>query len=71
MGKTPEQGAATTVFCALRADGNTQGGMYFNDCSTTSASKLSLDVDQAKRAWDVSVQLVGLTPEHVNALIDN
>lgn len=69
MGKSPEQGAATTVFCALRANGGTDGGKYFADSAPLAPSKVALDQELAKRAWDVSVQLVGLTPEKIDALL--
>lgn len=58
--KTPEQGAATSVYLASapQADGIT--GQYFVNCKPKSSSKASYDTAGAARLWRISTDLVGL-----------
>jgi hypothetical protein len=57
------------MFVALYADPATQGGEYFANCKVDSKSKLSADAALAQRAWDVSVQLLGLNALEVEAKV--
>lgn len=67
--KTPEQGAATSVFLATSPQVRGIGGRYFEDCHEAEvvdqlrglAGVLphALDPDAARRLWDVSEQLLG------------
>lgn len=71
--KSPEQGAATTVWAAIGKQWEGQGGKYLEDCSvsepfqpregiplTPGYAPHAYDEAAAKQLWDVSVQLVGL-----------
>ncbi|MCJ1368706.1 hypothetical protein MMC16_007851 [Acarospora aff. strigata] len=68
--KSPEQGAATTVWAAIGKEWEGKGGKYLNDCSiarTPQDGEVNLgyashayDEEAAKRLWEVSTQLVGL-----------
>lgn len=68
--KSPEQGAATTVWAAIGREWEGRGGKYLNDCSvacTPQEGEVNLgyaphayDEEAAKKLWDVSTQLVGL-----------
>ncbi|KAL3146560.1 hypothetical protein ABBQ32_000802 [Trebouxia sp. C0010 RCD-2024] len=68
--KSPEQGAATTVWAAIGKEWEGKGGKYLNDCSiarTPQDGEVNLgyaphayDEEAAKRLWEVSMQLVGL-----------
>lgn len=70
--KSPEQGAATTVWAAIGKQWEGCGGKYLEDCSISKpfqegdASPLApgyaphaYDVEAARQLWDVSVKLVG------------
>ena len=66
--KTPEQGAATSVFLATSPQVAGIGGRYFEDCNEAEVVdqlhgihgvlRHALDPDDARRLWDVSEQLV-------------
>jgi NAD(P)-dependent dehydrogenase (short-subunit alcohol dehydrogenase family) len=70
-GKTPEQGAATSVLVATSPQVDGIGGRYFEDCNeaavvdpTTSevggygVAAYALDPDNATRLWDASLRLL-------------
>eukprot|EP00742_Colponemidia_sp_Colp-10_P003301 GILJ01003514.1.p1 GENE.GILJ01003514.1~~GILJ01003514.1.p1 ORF type:complete len:330 (-),score=48.19 GILJ01003514.1:204-1193(-) len=54
--KSVEQGAATTVYCAL-ADG-LQGGEYYNDCAYERATGQGTDDEVADRLWQWSEKVI-------------
>jgi NAD(P)-dependent dehydrogenase (short-subunit alcohol dehydrogenase family) len=66
--KTPEQGAATSVFLAASPQVAGVGGRYFEDCHEAAVVEQmngvhgvlphALDPDDARRLWDVSQELV-------------
>ena len=66
--KTPEQGAATSVFLATSPSVRGVGGRYFEDCheaavveqldGITGVVPHALDPEAARRLWDVSEQLL-------------
>lgn len=66
--KTPEQGAATSVFLATSPQVEGVGGRYFEDCNEAEVVDQldgiygvmphALDPDDARRLWDVSVELI-------------
>jgi NAD(P)-dependent dehydrogenase (short-subunit alcohol dehydrogenase family) len=68
--KTPEQGAATSVLLATHPAVDGIGGRYFEDCNESEViprrepntisgvAPYALDPDNARRLWDVSVELV-------------
>jgi NAD(P)-dependent dehydrogenase (short-subunit alcohol dehydrogenase family) len=47
---TPEQGARTTLHCALHAP-HSESGLYYADCKPVRPSALGQDVDLAKALW--------------------
>ncbi|MGW7005507.1 SDR family NAD(P)-dependent oxidoreductase [Streptomyces sp. NPDC054933] len=68
-GKTPEQGAATSVLLATSPDLTGVSGRYFDDCNEAEpvddiidglhgVREYALDADAARRLWDVSVALL-------------
>lgn len=74
--KTPEQGAATSVWCATSDLLNGLGGVYCEDCNiaevdapnsatTHGVSQCSLNEFDAKRLWKLSEQMVGLQFESI------
>ena len=71
--KSPEQGAATTVWAAISKDWESKGGVYLEDCDVSpplqagDVSPLAkgynpwaYDEAAAKQLWDISNNLVGL-----------
>jgi NAD(P)-dependent dehydrogenase (short-subunit alcohol dehydrogenase family) len=69
--KTPEQGAATSVWGATAPELEGQGGLYLDDCQIASQrtreddpggyEAYARDPEAAKRLWTVSEELVGET----------
>ena len=71
--KTPEQGAATTIYAATSSDLDGRSGLYLEDChvSTMIAESTeepeghrpdALDPEQAERLWSWSEREVGRAP---------
>lgn len=57
--KSLQQGAATSVMCAVCPPGRLQG-LYFADCQETTVSALALDQTAQDALWEVSEGLVNL-----------
>jgi len=57
--KSIDQGAATTVYCAVDPRLNGIGGRYYRDCNESRQSRGASDQQAAKRLWDLSVERVG------------
>ncbi|MBT2118916.1 SDR family NAD(P)-dependent oxidoreductase [Dyella sp. LX-66] len=67
--KTVQQGAATSVWAAVVADGGVVGGRYCEDCRAAEISdngdmyrgvrSYAIDVDSAKKLWAKSEDLIG------------
>jgi retinol dehydrogenase-14 len=60
--KSPEHGAATSIYLASSAEVAGVTGQYFANSKPKTSSKASQDTAAAARLWDVSAQLVGLPP---------
>jgi NAD(P)-dependent dehydrogenase (short-subunit alcohol dehydrogenase family) len=60
MGKSPEEGARTVVYLASSPEVEGVTGKYFEDMKEVPSSPASLDVEAARRLWDVSAELTGL-----------
>lgn len=58
--KTPEQGAQTTIYCAVDEDVRKETGLYYSECKATSPSPAANNMEDAKKLWDISIKLVGL-----------
>ena len=59
--KTPEQGAATSIYLASSPEVAGATGAYFANRRPKRSSKVSYDLDLARRLWDVSAELTGVT----------
>ena len=57
FGKTPVEGAQTTIYCATQEGLEKHSGGYFSDCKVTPSSRASLNEEDAKRLWEVSEEL--------------
>ena len=60
--RTPEKGAATSVWLASSPAVEGVSGRYFKSCREARSSRLTYDAEVARRLWDVSERLTGLTP---------
>jgi NAD(P)-dependent dehydrogenase (short-subunit alcohol dehydrogenase family) len=58
--KSPERGAATSLYLASSPDVEGVSGRYFANSKPKTSSKASQDTTAAARLWDVSAALVGL-----------
>ncbi|CAM4049049.1 SDR family NAD(P)-dependent oxidoreductase [Saccharibacillus endophyticus] len=69
--KTPEQGAATQVWAATSPQLEGKGGVYCEDCDIAKPAQeegprvgvkdYAVDPEEAKRLWDLSVELTGVS----------
>ena len=66
--KSPEQGAATSIYGAVAPELAGNGGHYLEDCSIAKpwtaenpfagVMPYALDVEHAKKLWDVSLEAI-------------
>ena len=61
--KTPQQGAATSIYLASSPEVEGVTGTYFADGRPQTSNRASYDVAAAARLWQVSARLVGLDGE--------
>eukprot|EP00066_Takifugu_rubripes_P015959 XP_011605225.1 PREDICTED: WW domain-containing oxidoreductase isoform X5 [Takifugu rubripes] len=66
--KSMQQGAATTVYCALAPELEGLGGMYFNNCFRCLPSAQAQDQSSAASLWQLSEQLVTERSAGIKAL---
>lgn len=59
--KSPTEGAQTTIYCAVEESLQDKSGLYYSDCAPKTAAPQGLDDEAAKKLWDLSASLVGLT----------
>jgi NAD(P)-dependent dehydrogenase (short-subunit alcohol dehydrogenase family) len=57
--KNPDQGAATTVYCAARATTEEIQGSYFSHCTKVGSSKEANNAEVASRLWALSEDFCG------------
>ncbi|TSK31392.1 Retinol dehydrogenase 12 [Bagarius yarrelli] len=62
--KTPNQGAQTSIYCAVTEGLEKYSGCYFSDCQLKEPAPEAKDDTAAARLWDVSSQLVGYKKEN-------
>ena len=60
MYKSAEQGAQTSIYCAVSEEMEGVSGKYLADCAIKEPSKGAQDDDAARKLWDLSLKLVGL-----------
>lgn len=58
--RTPESGAATSIYLATSLEVDGVSGKYFSNCKETRSSQASYDQAAAARLWKVSAQMTGL-----------
>lgn len=62
-GKSPEEGAQTSIYLASSPEVEGIAGKYFVDCEPVQTSLLSYDENIAERLWQVSLEMTGLETE--------
>ncbi|XP_072317827.1 dehydrogenase/reductase SDR family member 13-like [Eucyclogobius newberryi] len=58
--KTPEQGAQTTLHCALQPGIEPLSGRYFSNCTVRNVFSAARDDAAAKKLWELSESMCGL-----------
>ncbi|XP_059049196.1 retinol dehydrogenase 13-like [Achroia grisella] len=58
--KSIELGAQTTIYCSVDEKCANETGLYYSDCVPIKPSQEALNTENAKKLWDLSVDLVGL-----------
>ncbi|XP_030854371.1 retinol dehydrogenase 13 [Strongylocentrotus purpuratus] len=61
--RSPQQGAQTSVYCAVDPELEKVSGQYFRDCKKSECDASGKDDEAAAKLWDVSCQLTGLSSE--------
>lgn len=61
IGKTPEEGAETSLFLALSPEVEGVSGKYFENCREKKSSSASYNPEIAAALWDISMELCDLT----------
>lgn len=56
--KSSQQGAATSVVCAVSSHLEGVGGLYFNNCCRCEPSRAGCDEDLAHRLWNLSERML-------------
>ena len=59
-GKTPLQGAQTTIYCAVSEEMEGVTGQFVVDCKIKKPNPQALDDEICERLWKVSTKLVGI-----------
>lgn len=65
-----EEGAQTSLYCAVSSDLEGVSGKYFNECRETVSSQVSYDRDAAEKLWDLSASLTGEDPAAIEKLLE-
>jgi len=60
--KTPAQGAQTSIYLASSPDMDGVTGQFFANLRPRTANKAAYDTGMTARLWQVSADLVGMTP---------
>ncbi|KAL0977990.1 hypothetical protein UPYG_G00164380 [Umbra pygmaea] len=59
--KSPWDGCQTTIYCAVDEEEANNTGLYYSDCAPKIPAPQAQDDEAARRLWDLSVSMVGLT----------
>ncbi|XP_028815201.1 retinol dehydrogenase 12-like [Denticeps clupeoides] len=59
--KTQREGAQTTIHCAVEKSLENLSGQYFSDCKPKAVAPQAEDDSAARRLWDLSASMVGLS----------
>uniref|UniRef100_A0A3P9A3L0 Uncharacterized protein n=1 Tax=Esox lucius TaxID=8010 RepID=A0A3P9A3L0_ESOLU len=59
--KTVEQGAQTSIYCAVERKLETESGGYYSDCKPSRCTSAARDDEMAEKLWKLSCQMLGIT----------
>ena len=62
---SPEEGARTSVYLAASPEVEGVSGKYFEKCKAVPSSPESYDLTSARRLWEVSLQMTGLSEPEI------
>jgi len=62
LARSPEQGADTVIWLASSPEAAFETGQYWHDRKAIRSQAISYDWDAARRLWDLSERLCGLSP---------
>jgi NAD(P)-dependent dehydrogenase (short-subunit alcohol dehydrogenase family) len=65
--RSPERGAATSLYVTTSPDLDGVTGSYFKSCRRADPSAAARDPDAARRLWELSERLVGLAARPASA----
>ncbi|KAF5281073.1 hypothetical protein FQR65_LT14869 [Abscondita terminalis] len=63
--KTPEQGAQTTIHCAVDETAGKETGLYYSECQVQEPVSKANSVEDAQKLWELSMKFVNL-PQNYN-----
>eukprot|EP00090_Calanus_glacialis_P022694 TRINITY_DN34985_c0_g1_i1.p1 TRINITY_DN34985_c0_g1~~TRINITY_DN34985_c0_g1_i1.p1 ORF type:complete len:322 (+),score=97.81 TRINITY_DN34985_c0_g1_i1:60-1025(+) len=58
LSKTPQNGAQTSIYCAVEETLENETGKYYEDCKEAKPSKEANNMDDAKNLWKVTMDMV-------------
>lgn len=58
--KNEQQGAQTTLYCALLQDSELENGKFYADCKVRGTRSIANDKEMMKKLWEISEKLVQL-----------
>ena len=58
MFKTPEQGAQTTIYCAVDEEIKNVSGHYYSDCKEKKLLKHATKDEDGERLWNMSEEII-------------
>ncbi|XP_010878929.1 retinol dehydrogenase 13 isoform X2 [Esox lucius] len=59
--KSPWEGAQTTIYCSVDEKEASNTGLYYSDCAPKEAAPQAQDEEAARRLWELSASMVGLS----------
>lgn len=54
----PEEGAKTSLYCALEEHSNLKGGAYYDNCKVAKENPMALKEENWTKLWDISEKMV-------------
>ncbi len=67
---TNEEGARTSLYCAVAPELEQVSGKYFDKCQAVPSSEVSYDQAAAQRLWELSAHLTNEDPDLISSLRD-
>lgn len=58
--KTPQEGAQTSIYCAVAEELGVVSGQHFSDCAPAFVAPQGRSEETRRKLWDVSCELLGI-----------